>query len=137
VQANEIFGAYREQYYEGGISSVYLWEPQPEEGDDASASAPAAPGAFAGCFLVHKGEGSGRHGGGLERGYWDAIHVGEARTHAHTHAHAHAYTCTHATLSLSFLRVPHSTRDVLRLSPLPPPCCRLCPAPATRRRSTS
>ena len=90
VSANEIFSAYREQYYEGGTSSVYLWD------------ADGAAGAFAGCFLVHKassqavqlepacrratrtwrnpalvqGEGSGKHGG-LEKGYWDAIHVFE------------------------------------------------------------
>lgn len=26
VQANEAFDTYREMYYEGGISSVYLWD---------------------------------------------------------------------------------------------------------------
>jgi capping protein beta len=52
---------------------VYLWEPVVGEGE----AAPPA-GAFAGCFLVHKGEGSDRHGGGVQRGYWDAIHVAEA-----------------------------------------------------------
>ena len=73
MSANELFGAYREAYYEGGTSSVYLWEPVVAEGE----AAPPA-GAFAGCFLVHKGEGSDRHGGGVQRGYWDAIHVAEA-----------------------------------------------------------
>jgi capping protein beta len=52
---------------------VYLWEPVVAEGEAAPPS-----GAFAGCFLVHKGEGSDRHGGGVQRGYWDAIHVAEA-----------------------------------------------------------
>jgi len=77
AQANELFAAYREQYYEGGLSSVYLWE-------NGGVGAPASPGeplspqaSFAGCFLVHKGEGSGRRGGGLERGLWDAVHVVE------------------------------------------------------------
>lgn len=67
-QANEVFNAYREQYYEGGISSVYLWELE---------------GGFAGCFLVHKdgGKESTRRGL-LEKGYWDAIHVVEAMNDA-------------------------------------------------------
>lgn len=39
VEANELFDAYRELYYEGGTSSVYLWST--EHG-------------FAGCFLVKK-----------------------------------------------------------------------------------
>jgi capping protein (actin filament) muscle Z-line, beta len=79
--ANELFSVYREQYYEGGLSSVYLWETSA-----ASTSAEAAPGAaaalspqtaFAGAFLVHKGEGSGRHGASLSAGLWDAVHVVE------------------------------------------------------------
>ena len=112
MQANEIFNAYREQYYEGGISSVYLWEPQ-EEASAEGGSAPPPAGAFAGCFLVHKGEGSGRHGGGLERGYWDAIHVAEVR--GRPRATAHASTGT------------EGKRRFRRSSP----------ALATRRRSTS
>lgn len=39
VEFNELFDAYRELYYEGGTSSVYLWDL--EEG-------------FAGCFLIKK-----------------------------------------------------------------------------------
>ena len=39
VEANELFDAYRELYYEGGTSSVYLW------GTD---------NGFAGCFLIKK-----------------------------------------------------------------------------------
>jgi capping protein beta len=41
VEANAIFDAYRELYFEGGISSVYLWDQ--DEG-------------FAGCFLIKKGK---------------------------------------------------------------------------------
>lgn len=37
---NLLFDAYRELYYEGGTSSVYLWD---------------LDGGFAGCFLVKKG----------------------------------------------------------------------------------
>lgn len=39
VEFNELFDAYRELYYEGGTSSVYLWDL--EQG-------------FAGCFLIKK-----------------------------------------------------------------------------------
>jgi hypothetical protein len=37
----QVFDAYRELYFSGGISSVYLWD---MEG-----------GNFAGCFLIKKG----------------------------------------------------------------------------------
>ena len=40
IEANELFDAYRELYFEGGTSSVYLWDLQ---------------GGFAGCFLIKKG----------------------------------------------------------------------------------
>ena len=39
VEANELFDAYRENYYEGGSSSVYLW---------------STDNGFAGCFLIKK-----------------------------------------------------------------------------------
>lgn len=39
VEANELFDAYRELYYEGGTSSVYLWNTE---------------NGFAGCFLIKK-----------------------------------------------------------------------------------
>ena len=69
--ANALFDAYRELYYEGGLSSVYLWEASPSE-------APLSPDTpFAACFLVHKGRGSGRHGGSLTSGRWDSVHVAE------------------------------------------------------------
>ncbi|KAM2247848.1 hypothetical protein TB2_002570 [Malus domestica] len=41
VEANDIFAIYRDQYYEGGISSVYMWEDDNE--------------GFVGCFLIKKG----------------------------------------------------------------------------------
>ena len=44
VKANEAFDVYRELYYEGGVSSVYLWNL-----DDG----------FAGVVLLKKGELSG------------------------------------------------------------------------------
>ena len=39
IEANDLFDAYRELYFEGGTSSVYLWDL--EKG-------------FAGCFLIKK-----------------------------------------------------------------------------------
>jgi len=32
IQANEAFDTYREMYYEGGVSSVFLWDPEDPSG---------------------------------------------------------------------------------------------------------
>lgn len=61
--ANLLYDAYREQYYEGGTSSVYLWD---LEGSDT--------GAFAGCFLIKKVVQSQKF---VSKGSWDSIHVVE------------------------------------------------------------
>ncbi|KAK1301316.1 putative F-actin-capping protein subunit beta [Acorus calamus] len=63
VEANDIFAIYRDQYYEGGISSVYMWE------DDN--------GVLVSCFLIKKDgtkPGFGRRGY-LQEGSWDAVHL--------------------------------------------------------------
>ncbi|EJT76432.1 F-actin-capping protein subunit beta [Gaeumannomyces tritici R3-111a-1] len=65
VRANEAFDIYRELYYEGGVSSVYLWNL-----DDG----------FAGVVLLKKASPSG---GGSE-GVWDSIHVFEASERGRT-----------------------------------------------------
>lgn len=59
VDANNLFRAYCDQYYDGGLSSVYFWEV-----DDG----------FAACVLFKK-DGSGLRG--AEKGCWDSIHVVE------------------------------------------------------------
>jgi len=64
VDANELFDAYRELYYEGGTSSVYLWDLE---------------GGFAGCFLVKKNVDNDRS---VKEGCWDAIHVVEVEEHS-------------------------------------------------------
>jgi capping protein beta len=46
IQANEAFDTYRELYYEGGVSSVYLWDPED----------PSGAGNFAGVVVIKKGE---------------------------------------------------------------------------------
>lgn len=63
IEANDVFTIYRDQYYEGGISSVYMWEDDNE--------------GFAACFLIKKDGSKTGHGrrGYLQEGAWDAIHV--------------------------------------------------------------
>jgi capping protein beta len=65
VEANTLYDSYREQYYEGGTSSVYLWDL--EEGGDGS-------GGFAGCFLIKKAVAGHKY---VDQGSWDSIHVVE------------------------------------------------------------
>ncbi|KAL6509816.1 hypothetical protein OROGR_022304 [Orobanche gracilis] len=63
LEANDVFAIYRDQYYEGGFSSVYMWEDE--------------KGGFAACFLIKK-DGSKTtedKKGCLQEGSWDAIHV--------------------------------------------------------------
>ncbi|KAK4132288.1 F-actin capping protein, beta subunit [Trichocladium antarcticum] len=66
VQANEAFDVYRELYYEGGVSSVYLWNL-----DDG----------FAGVVLLKKGS---PQNGSSSSGEWDSIHVFEASERGRT-----------------------------------------------------
>ncbi|CAN6687088.1 unnamed protein product [Malus baccata var. baccata] len=72
VEANDIFAIYRDQYYEGGISSFYMCE------DDNEGSV--------GCFLIKEDgskTGQGRRGY-LQEGAWDAIHVIEGHSNKQT-----------------------------------------------------
>lgn len=58
VEANTAFDQYRELYFEGGVSSVYLWD---------------LDSGFAGVILIKKaGDGSKKI-----KGCWDSIHVVE------------------------------------------------------------
>nr|CAB3500652.1 unnamed protein product [Digitaria exilis] len=59
IEANEVFSVYRDQYYEGGISSVYIWEDEDN--------------GFIAYFLIKK-DGKGTRGY-MQIGSWDAIHV--------------------------------------------------------------
>lgn len=58
-EANVLYDSYREQYYEGGTSSVYLWD---------------LDGGFAGCFLIKKAVQGHAY---VSDGSWDSIHVVE------------------------------------------------------------
>ncbi|UYV66376.1 CAPZB [Cordylochernes scorpioides] len=58
--ANQAFDQYREMYFEGGVSSVYLWD---------------LDHGFAGAILIKKaGDGSKKI-----KGCWDSIHVIEVQ----------------------------------------------------------
>lgn len=60
VEANHAFDLYREMYFEGGVSSVYLWD---------------LDHGFAGVILIKKaGDGSKKI-----KGCWDSIHVVEVQ----------------------------------------------------------
>ncbi|KAF1912626.1 F-actin capping protein [Ampelomyces quisqualis] len=71
VRANEAFDVYRELYFEGGTSSVYLWDM-----DDG----------FAGCVLLKKGTSRDiQHvPTSASSGSWDSIHVFDAQDRART-----------------------------------------------------
>ncbi|KAJ8072880.1 F-actin-capping protein subunit beta [Marasmius tenuissimus] len=62
ISANEAFDTYREMYYEGGVSSVYLWDLE--------------DGGFAGVVLLKKTITPGSSS--EPSGSWDSIHVFEA-----------------------------------------------------------
>lgn len=60
IEANNAFDQYREMYFEGGVSSVYLWD---------------LNHGFAGVILIKKaGDGSRKI-----KGCWDSIHVIEVQ----------------------------------------------------------
>lgn len=60
IEANNAFDQYRDMYYEGGVSSVYLWD---------------LDHGFAGVILIKKaGDGSNKI-----KGCWDSIHVVEVQ----------------------------------------------------------
>lgn len=58
VQLNAAFDTYREMYFEGGVSSVYLWDQDEEPSMTKDMS-------FAGVVLLKKGELGGGEQGGL------------------------------------------------------------------------
>lgn len=77
VEANELFDAYRELYYEGGTSSVYLW---------------STDNGFAGCFLIKKKVSEGKF---VEQGCWDSISVVEVHENKADRSRAtYKLTCT-------------------------------------------
>ena len=74
VEANTLYDSYREQYYEGGTSSVYLWDL--DDGDSTARG-------FAGCFLIKKAVAGHQY---VDQGSWDSIHVVEVNETSSTMA---------------------------------------------------
>ena len=70
-----LLDAYREVYYTGGVSSVYLWDLE-EAGAGGAGGGPSA-GSFAGCFLILKRVGG--DGGDGAVGSWESSHVVQVR----------------------------------------------------------
>lgn len=60
IEANHVFGLYRDMYFEGGVSSVYLWDLDTDN-------------SFAGIFLIKKTVDDNEK----LKGYWDSSHVFE------------------------------------------------------------
>ncbi|EJD48883.1 F-actin capping protein beta subunit [Auricularia subglabra TFB-10046 SS5] len=85
VAANEAFDTYREMYFDGGVSSVFLWDLEHD-------------GGFAGVVLLKKVL-NGEH-----TGAWDSIHVFEASERGRT---AH-YKLT-STVMLHLVAAPATT----------------------------
>ncbi|KAI3633228.1 hypothetical protein MIR68_008766 [Amoeboaphelidium protococcarum] len=89
VAANEAFDTYRDLYFEGGVSSVYMWDL-----DDG----------FAAVVLIKKSA----DGGKKVKGSWDSIHVVEVHETKKTNAH---YKLT-STVMLYMLTNKPQTGDV-------------------------
>jgi len=58
-QANDAFDVYRDLYFEGGVSSVYMWD---------------LDNGFAACILIKKTQDQSKKGQPM-KGTWDSIHV--------------------------------------------------------------
>ncbi|WVR05458.1 hypothetical protein IAU60_002474 [Kwoniella sp. DSM 27419] len=70
VSLNAAFDTYREMYYEGGTSSVYLWDLE----DDPAQSKEMS---FAGVVLMKKTLASSSEAETAPQGSWDSLHVFE------------------------------------------------------------
>merc|ERR1712048_1261081 len=64
IEANKVFDVYRHQYFEGGVSSVFMW--------DLDVNA----GSFAACFCIQKDSQGAKDLKGF-KGNWSSVHVFE------------------------------------------------------------
>jgi capping protein beta len=87
LEANKIFDIYRKQYFEGGYSSVYFFDTEAK--DDKS---------FGACFLIHKDVAADK---GMDKGWWDSIHVFEVTAGANKSSFTYKLTTT-VMVSLGF-----------------------------------
>jgi len=65
VELNDVFDLYRDMYFEGGVSSAYVWE---------------VDNGFAAVILIKKTQDQSKKGQPM-RGAWDSIHVVEVKEH--------------------------------------------------------
>ena len=72
MEANTLYDSYREQYYEGGVSSVYLWDTEDSDAVDGGSGGGLGATGFAGCFLIKKAVAGHKY---VDQGSWDSIHV--------------------------------------------------------------
>jgi len=63
VEANDVFDIYRDLYFEGGVSSVYMWD---------------LDAGFAAVILIKKTQDQSKKGQPM-KGTWDSIHVVEVQ----------------------------------------------------------
>lgn len=61
IEANKVFDVYRHQYFEGGVSSVYMWD---------------LDNGFAVCFCIQKDAKGAKDLAGF-KGQWSSVHVFE------------------------------------------------------------
>jgi len=67
VEANKVFDVYRHQYFEGGVSSVYMWDLDENVG------------SFAACFCIQKESAGAKELQGF-KGNWSSVHVFEVNS---------------------------------------------------------
>jgi len=96
VQANDAFDTYREMYYEGGVSSVFLWD--------------LDEGGFAGVVLFKKVLTDGP-GPNAPTSSWDSIHVFEAAERGRTAHYKLTSTVMLQLTSTTTLPSPSGDRD--------------------------
>lgn len=79
IEANQVFDVYRHQYFEGGVSSVYMWDL--DEG-------------FAACFCIQKDAVGDKELAGF-KGSWSSVHVFEVTPQkSGTNTHQYRLTST-------------------------------------------
>lgn len=97
IDANGAFEQYREMYFEGGVSSVYLWD---------------LDHGFAGVILIKKtGDGSKKI-----KGCWDSIHVVEVQEKGSSGRSAHYKLTSTVMLWLQTSKASSGTNIFLLIS---------------------
>ncbi|CCF55693.1 hypothetical protein KAFR_0A02570 [Kazachstania africana CBS 2517] len=94
ILCNDSFDVYRDLYYEGGVSSVYLWDLEDDENAED----------FAGVVLFKKSNKSKNH--------WDSVHVVEVVS---TNGNTFQYKVT-TTIILQLEKDDSESQKLLRLS---------------------